>query len=301
LVTCEVSKAGLLGELANSFLVIGSKHDLNIPQPNWLVWSERLTKNVTLNSTTTLENLDDRLVVRKEYPNLSHQGSDALNRGFKLNSFPDQQFLHGASVELELLRYAVAGNAANFLQTLREWMEFAKQEFALRNPNALADQAWDCIPRNLIRLKNGTLEAFDLEFGNERPFCLEVLCSRGLLTWFLDHSFWAAKLNPNAKTVREQIAWVLSTLFPKCNPNITIENTIQRETEFHMWVNCPEKKIDLLAAIDTPILPYQSASILHAEVIQLRDHNARLEAFVDAVRKTVVYRLYRRIIRLLKE
>jgi O-antigen biosynthesis protein len=300
LVTCEVSKAGLLGELGNSFLVIASRQDPIAVQPNWLVWSERLTKNVTLNSTTTLENLDDRLVVRKEYPNLSHQGSDALNRGFKLNSFPDQPFLHGASVELELLRYAVAGNAANFLQTLREWMEFAKQEFALRNPNALADQAWDCIPRNLIRSENGHLDVFDLEFANERPFGLEDLCTRGLLFWFLDHSRWAAKLNPNARTIRDQIVWVVSTLFPNCDAGLTIEATIQRETEFQTWINHLEKEVELFAAIDTPILPYESASSLHAEVIQLRDHNVRLRVFADAVRKTLVYRLYRRIIRPLK-
>ena len=300
LVTCEVCKAGLLGELGNSFLVIASRQDPIAVQPNWLVWSERLTKNVTLNSTTTLENLDDRLVVRKEYPNLSHQGSDALNRGFKLNSFPDQPFLHGASVELELLRYAVAGNSPNFLQTLREWMEFAKQEFALRNPNALADQAWDCIPRNLIRSENGNLDVFDLEFANERPFGLEDLCTRGLLSWFLDHSRWAAKLNPNARTIRDQIVWVVSTLFPNCDAGLTIEATIQRETEFQTWINHLEKEVELFAAIDTPILPYESVSNLHAEVIQLRDHNVRLQVFADAVRKTLVYRLYRRIIRPLK-
>jgi len=35
-------------------------------------------------------------------------------------------------------------------------------------------------------------------------------------------------------------------------------------------------------------------------ISQLQDHNVRLQTFADAVRKTVVYRLYRRIIRPLK-
>jgi hypothetical protein len=35
-------------------------------------------------------------------------------------------------------------------------------------------------------------------------------------------------------------------------------------------------------------------------ILQLQDHNVRLQTFADAVRKTVVYRLYRRIIRPLK-
>ena len=70
---------------------------------------------------------------------------------------------------MELLRSAVAGNAANFLQTLREWMAYAQQKFGLCGGNRLADQAWDCIPRNLIRLENGNLDAFDLELAMRVP------------------------------------------------------------------------------------------------------------------------------------
>ena len=74
LVSCEVSKAGLLGELSNSFLVIASKQTSSSIQSNWLVWSERPVKNVVLNSTTTLENLDNQLIIKKGYPNICASG-----------------------------------------------------------------------------------------------------------------------------------------------------------------------------------------------------------------------------------
>ena len=293
LVTCEVTKAGLLGELANSFLVIGSKQDLNIPQPNWLVWSERLTKNVALNSVTTLENCDNRLVIKKEYPNISHETFAALDLGFKLNSLPAQNFLHGTSVELELLRCAVAGNARDFLQILRQWMDYAKREFGLGSGKALAGHAWDCIPRNLIRTETGNLVVFDLEFANEHPFSLEELCTRGLLFWFSEHSRWAAKLNPNARTIRDHIAGVMTTLFPYCDGETTIKNTIQSESDFQKWVNPLKNKIDLSSFIDTSIHPYQSASNFNAEVAHLRERNAGLQAFADAVRASLAYRFYK--------
>ena len=55
-VATEIAKAGLLGELGNSFLVIAEREEAVVDDPPWLVWSERLTKNSALCSITTLEN-----------------------------------------------------------------------------------------------------------------------------------------------------------------------------------------------------------------------------------------------------
>jgi SAM-dependent methyltransferase len=48
LITCEVAKAGLLGELANSFLILASRRESSLPTQPWMVWSERLARNRAL-------------------------------------------------------------------------------------------------------------------------------------------------------------------------------------------------------------------------------------------------------------
>ena len=68
LVATEITKAGLLGELGNSFLVVAEREESVVDDPPWLVWSERVTKNSALSSITTLENDDGKLLVRKVFP-----------------------------------------------------------------------------------------------------------------------------------------------------------------------------------------------------------------------------------------
>ena len=68
LVATEITKAGLLGELGNSFLVVAARQESVLADPPWLVWSERVTKNTALSSITTLENVDGKLLVRKVFP-----------------------------------------------------------------------------------------------------------------------------------------------------------------------------------------------------------------------------------------
>ncbi|MBI4525721.1 MAG: class I SAM-dependent methyltransferase [Deltaproteobacteria bacterium] len=307
LVTCEVNKAGLLGELSNSFLVIASRRESASLQSPWLVWSERLTKNKALCSTTTLEKTNNRLQVKKQYPSTSGTVATPSGLRFKLNAPPPQPFLDGSSVEMELLRYAISGRGNDFLQTLNEWMAYVEKHFGRSTESTLAPNAWDCIPRNLIRLKNRTLEAFDLEFENRNSFGLEELCTRGLLFWFLDHAPWATGLNPKAKTVRDHILWVLSTLFPSHDSSATIDSVIRQETNFQMWVNPLEEEVDISGAVDTPINVRDTTSLIahlkdelqttQQELNHLQEHSNRLQAFADAVRGTLVYRFYRRVIR----
>ena len=299
LIATEVTKAGLLAEMSNSFLVLAGKEDSTVGGPPWLVWSERLARNMELSSITTLERVDDGLVVKKAYaalPSLQQLGS---NRGFALNKLLPQPFFIGSSIEIELLRCAISGNANAFVKIVVEWLDYVRAHFSADNDTSILAEAWDCIPKNLIRLASGELVTFDLEFVRERAFKLEELCGRGLYCWFGDHAQWANKLNANARTVREAILWILSKVFTTVDPREILEAVVESEVSFQGWVN-PGEARDAIAFLDAPmrcadLQGYIAKQLLDpdGELARLRERADRLQKFSDTVRQSVPYRLYR--------
>jgi SAM-dependent methyltransferase len=306
LIANEVARAGLLAELSNSFLVIAGKKNLTIDGPPWLVWSERLTRNMALSSTTTLERLDDKLVVKKTYPYFpSEQPPDSIS-GFGLNRLPTQSFLDGSGVEMELLRCAVSGNASGFIRIVVEWLNYVAAHFRTDDDSSMRADAWDCIPRNLIRLPSGELEVFDLEFVKQRPFKIEELCGRGLYCWFCDHARWANKIHPEAQTAREVILWIMSKIFTSADTESILFAVLEAETKFQRWVN-PGEQQDAYALIELPmrggdVHDYIAERLREkeSELARLKEHADRLQMFSDAVRQTWVYRTYRNFIKPLR-
>jgi SAM-dependent methyltransferase len=231
LITSEVTKAGLLGELSNSLLVMAAVRDSSLPCLPWVVWSERLARREIYSSHTTLEIAGDALVVRKSHPYVAAK-QHVDDAPFRLNSIQQEPFLDGCMLELEMVRMAMAGDKDRFFQAIAQWLAYMENYLLKDDRVHLRPEAWDCIPRNLIQMKDGTLRAFDLEFMYHEPLSNEDLCTRGLLWWHLDNLAWVAPLNPNGRTVRDHIVWALTQIFSKRDPNTLIARAIEREDKF---------------------------------------------------------------------
>ena len=231
LIVSEIAKAGLLGELSNSFLIMACARHSDLPSLPWIVWSERLTRHKKFTSETKLEYSDNAFTIKKQYPHSFAKQYSKVKR-FRLNSVVSQPFLDGSILELQLVRMAMAGHKDQFLQAVERWMAYAGNFLPADDHVHLRPEAWDCIPRNLMEMKDGTLRAFDLEFLYDDQLSSEDLCVRGLLWWYLDNIAWVGPLNPTGRTVRDHLVWVLREVFPRRNPDALINRAIEREGEF---------------------------------------------------------------------
>jgi SAM-dependent methyltransferase len=300
LMATEIAKAGLLNELSNSFLVIAGKEAGSVDKMSWVVWSERFAQNMPLSSKTTLERVNNHLIVKKAYPYGGRQQTPDSTAVFSLNPEAEQPFFDGSSVEVELLRCAISGRSDDFLQVVRQWLEYVHKYLAAPDGKHICSNAWDCIPRNLIRLSTGQLAAFDLEFVNHSPFTLQELCARGLLFWFWDHAQSTVKLYSEAKTIREKIALVLSATFPSVEPYSVIQSAVRSETNFQLWVN-PQILIEPNANLDAPVQSNLLEDYIALQLCAMEERLNRLQRFSDTVRQTLAYRFYRRFIKPLRD
>jgi len=301
LITAEIAKAGLLGQLSNSFLMLAGKTDSAMLTPPWLVWSEHLARNMSVNSVTTLERQTAGLKVRKEYLNLS--ASAPANSEFQLCPQTENRFFDGYSLEMELLRSAMAGRSESFQNIVAEWLVYVRKHFTATEADFIRAEAWDCIPRNVIRLASNELVAFDLEFRRLTPFTIEELCGRGLFNWFCDHARWSTNLYPDAKTIRSKMIHVLAAVFRGIEPAHLIGSVVASERSFQLWVN-PGLSVDFDVALDAKIISADAkGDVIHAlrakeiELAQLQKHADRLQLFSDTVRRTIPYRVYRKFVR----
>ena len=87
-----------------------------------------------------------------------------------------QRFVDGSSIEIELLRCAIGGRESAFIDVVNEWLSYVEKRFKTPDGKLIQRIAWDCIPRNLVRLTNGKIADFDLEFERDQAFKIEDLC-----------------------------------------------------------------------------------------------------------------------------
>ena len=282
LILSEIGKAGLLGELSNSFLVLAARKEAELPDFSWLVWSERPTESRKLYSLTTLEQANGELGIRKFYPHLSCRELVLLGSTFRLNLLDTQAFLQGSLLDLDLLRAAMSSNEMVFLQRIKEWMVYIESQQLGGNRLHLKSEAWDCIPRNLVRLDDGRIHAFDQEFANDDSIRMEDLCARGLLWWYVDNAPWVTSLRPNAETIREHLQWVLQELFPHVDANTLISCMIDRENSFQALF-APQVDADKISILlDFPLkdLRHSGQRVIELET-KLHDLAKRLQRSED--------------------
>lgn len=271
LIACEIAKAGLLGELANSFLILASRRESALPKQSWMVWSERLARRPAFCSVTTLENTNGSLEVRKTYPYDSPEKRSCSISTFGLNPQVIQPFFPRVKMlELELLRYSMAGNSPRFLNGLRDWMKYVERNYDL-DDQYVQSEAWDCIPRNLARLEDKTLAAFDLEFRSDNPVRKEELCARGLLWWYLENGAWATPLNPDAKNIGDHLKATLATLFQHVDANRLLAVTLEHENRFQESLNLVTNPTDLRCVLSAPHRDISLAQSPLDLAVQLQD------------------------------
>ena len=252
LITCEIAKAGLLGELANSFLILASRRESALPKQSWMVWSERLASSRALCSVTTLEKANSNLEVTKTYPYDPPEKQSCSISNFGLNAQVIQSFFSGARIlELELLRHAMAGNSPRFFNGLKDWMHYVESNYGV-DDQYVQPEAWDCIPRNLARLDDGTLAAFDLEFRSPNLIRKEELCARGLLWWYLENGAWATPMNPNAQNIGDHLKDTLAMLFQYVDTDRLLAVTLEHENQFQESLNLVTNPTDLIWFLNTP-------------------------------------------------
>ena len=282
LILSEVGKAGLLGELSNSFLALAARQEADLPDFSWLVWSERPTESQSLYSLTTLERADGELRIRKLYPHLSSRERVLLGSTFRLNLLDTQAFLQGSLVELDLLRAAMSSNEMLFLERIKDWMVYIESQQLGGNGLHLKSEAWDCIPRNLVRMGDGRIQAFDQEFANDDSIRMEDLCARGLLWWYVDNAPWVTPLRPSAKTIREHLQWVLQELFPHIDSNTLISCMIDRENRFQTLFASQEDADKISILLDSPLkdIRHPGQRIIDLET-KLHDLAIRLQRSQD--------------------
>jgi SAM-dependent methyltransferase len=285
LISCEVVKAGLLSELSNSFLVLASRQLSALPDQPWVVWSERLTRNSRLRCMTMLEKASPVLQVRKIYPHISSAEQASFPGGFGLNVQPSQPFfLEGSILELELLRHAIGGRSDRFFHVVQEWMDYVETNF-LFSDKYIAPKAWDCIPRNLVRLNDGTLKAFDLEFSSPGPIPIEELCARGLLWWYVDNAAWAASLNPDAKNIGDHLRYSLTTLFANVDADSLIAATLERENSFQALLSLSTNSKDVSELLNIPVQDIRDSE---QQVVNLTRQLQNSQAQLNRLRHHIV-------------
>jgi hypothetical protein len=274
----ELAKAGLLGELSNSFLLLASRREAGLLNWPWLVWSERPAQKRELYSVTTLERRDRALSIHKSYPYPGNREQAAPAAIFRLNPLEDQPFVEGSIVELELLRCAMSSDQRFFFESLRDWLTYVETHQLGRDGIHVRPEAWDCIPRNLIRLADRSLKTFDLEFASLPPFGIEALCTRGLLWWYVENGPWAVSLQSGAKTIREHLHGVLRNLFPHVDTAALVSETIEREREFQSLF-APRERTDAVSIfVDAPLMGARSREQ------RILDLESRLEELADQLR-----------------
>jgi hypothetical protein len=293
LITCEVGKAGLLGILSNSFLVLASRREGYLPNMPWAVRSERLTENRSLSSTTTLEQVSGNLQVRKVYPYPIAPEQRPYGSTFRLNCLDVQPFLEGSILELDLLRCAIAGNVDHFFRILRDWIDYIQRHRLSKDGVHLQPEAWDCIPRNLMRISEGAIQAFDLEFTIEDSIKTEELCTRGLLWWYVDNAPWAMPLKPEAKTIRDHLQWAVGRLFPNLDQSRLISRTIIRENSFQSFFASANNAEKISILINSPVRYREQTYRLTA---QMRTSQEQLDRLKNHIVIGKVISLWRKLV-----
>jgi SAM-dependent methyltransferase len=258
LIMGELAKAGLLGELSNSFLLLASRREAGFVNWPWLVWSERPAQNREFYSLTTLEHRDGALSIRKRYPHGQTRERDVAAAVFTLNPLQDQPFVDGSILELELLRLAISSDERLFFEGLHDWLTHIQTQQLAHDDTHVRPEAWDCIPRNLMRLPDGRLKTFDLEFASIHSVGIEAVCTRGLLWWYVENGSWAVSLNPRAKTIREHLSAVLGKLFPRTDIARLISESIEREHQFQSLFAPRDHAATIATFLDTPLIPARS-------------------------------------------
>ena len=175
-----VARNGLLGHLANSFLVLASPSELNFsPTTDWLASAYAHTRALGYRMETRFTREDGKVIVRKKFLCESGDQIAGASARFHCKLPPATHYLAGRLLLVNLQRHGAAARwLPEFAEALGPWIKLLKQ---IANSSTLVAASLppnfvDCIPANIIVTPDGEPHFFDSEWvANQRIPAIWVL------------------------------------------------------------------------------------------------------------------------------
>ncbi len=181
----ELSRAGLLGEMANSFLIMAARADEHLPVLPWqvLAYSHEM-RNKSYRTVNRIESGDPDLIVSKT-------GMPCSGRSFSFEPAETHPLYEGHNLAAMMARQIQTGDFDFFMQLAHKYAHFLRITFDANlsaMPMAVADtdtnlegKSLDALPRNMIVTASG-IQVFDLEWVANMKLPLSYVLFRGLST-----------------------------------------------------------------------------------------------------------------------
>lgn len=179
-----IEQNGLLGDLANSFLVLAGKNG-NRKAPTWLAYAYASERRLPF-ATETRFTVEDNLIVVSKRPlatNCKAPSQPLLQGELQQSLSKKAVYVFGEIYLTELQRLLGRGGGLDDLDKWAgHWIDILLSETRYENGMAVLDGAYlDAIPANLVRTKDGTLVLIDQEWKVTSPVPLAWVLVRGLL------------------------------------------------------------------------------------------------------------------------
>ncbi|RDE51430.1 MAG: class I SAM-dependent methyltransferase [Candidatus Accumulibacter meliphilus] len=185
-----LARNGLLGDLANSFLVIAEAESSSAPPQlttPWLAKIYSMSRRPTWVTETTIRLEPSGLRVSKLSPRKADEEEEVRIGPFTLlhQPSPDEAYIAGDLLLHKLQRLARESKLVEMAELGRQWLGLLFQgppptTFGLANQQ-VPGSFIDCIPANLISAETGELIMIDKEWQLREPIPMAWVILRGLV------------------------------------------------------------------------------------------------------------------------
>ena len=187
-----LERNGLVGDLANSFLVVARQDKGETDHTVWLAKSYSTARVFALATENSFLKQGSDILVQKKYVLDNNRPKKFSTDGLTLtHHVHDGKYIPGKLYAQELIpRLARGGTLEDIVQWAVPWVEFLKskavhsegdpQRSELTSLRLPGDHI-DCIPSNLIKNASGEFLYFDAEWRSDRPVPMSWITARGII------------------------------------------------------------------------------------------------------------------------
>lgn len=207
----EFAKNGLLADVSNSFLMIGTRggrrEDSPIGTPDWVACRYNTLRHAAYQCVTTLQLKYGAAEVRKDLldpVSASEHNNDRLEHQVaKSESYVSDS--HTMAMEMLRALRRQCGAEEEFAELLAQWLAFFQPEHGAEGSlNKLRGEFVDCVPDNLVRVAGGPWQYIDQEWRYTQPVPIDWVFFRGLVAFWEHHSLAIAGAQARAMGTRRQ-------------------------------------------------------------------------------------------------
>ena len=219
---------GVLGDLANSFLIFATKSGVVKHQkPDVLAQKYTDVRRSDLNCVTEFIAADDNTIAVRKYP-LSVSNA-AAQSGIILHDFVDEPYVVGRNLGVLLRRAIMSSDVDSFLLHLQRYRIFLENQ---SQDGLLPSQWMDAIPSNIIVDNIGCLHYIDREWSvNEDAIEMEVVFLRSML-FLVEDAICTSAFPGNG--FYERIQYVYAQLALEFDPLILKK---VKQLHSHVWAD----------------------------------------------------------------